>query len=119
MSRLFSFVCYLLGTPDTRRKGRKTRNALSALTSKPFIFTRSRIVLTTLEYRKIKLRELKSLVFDLIFIFVFSSFIILQYVPNHDNGKIQQIPCTSQISCRMLPETISNYFHYTLSSKNN
>ena len=58
MSRLFSFVCYLLGTPDTRRKGRKTRNALSALTSKPFIFTRSRIVLTTLEYRKIKLGEL-------------------------------------------------------------
>ena len=71
MSRLFSFVCYLLGTPDTRRKGRKTRNALSALTSKPFIFTRSRIVLTTLEYRKIKLRELKSLAFDFFYICFF------------------------------------------------
>ena len=48
------FVIYhiLLGTPDTRRKGRRTRKALSAFTSKPFILTRSRIVLTTLKWDK-------------------------------------------------------------------
>ena len=39
----------LLGTPETNRRGLKTRNALNALTSKPSIWRVDKIVLTTLE----------------------------------------------------------------------
>ena len=52
---MYTVVEYLLGTPDTRRRGRNTRNALNAFTSKPFILTRSKIVLTTLEYKECKM----------------------------------------------------------------
>ena len=52
---MYTVVEYLLGTPDTRRRGRNTRNALNAFTSKPFILTRSKIVLTTLEFKEYKM----------------------------------------------------------------
>ena len=48
----------LLGTPETKRRGLRTRNALNALTSKPSICRVDRIVLTTLKKRKKKLRDL-------------------------------------------------------------
>ena len=52
---MYTAVVYLLGTPDTRRRGLNTRNALNAFTSKPLILTRSKIVLTTLEYKECKM----------------------------------------------------------------
>ena len=44
----------LLGTPETKRKGLRTRNALNALTSKPSICRVDRIVDTTLKKVKRK-----------------------------------------------------------------
>ena len=42
----------LLGTPETRRRGLNTRNALNAFTSNPSICRKDSIVLTTLKYKK-------------------------------------------------------------------
>ena len=50
----------LLGTPETKRKGLRTRNALNALTSKPSICRVDRIVDTTLKKVKKKKLNLSS-----------------------------------------------------------
>ena len=55
---LYQIMGNLLGTPETKRRGLRTRNALNALTSKPSICRVDRIVLTTLKKRKKKLRDL-------------------------------------------------------------
>ena len=43
---------YLLGTPDTKRKGLSTRNARRAFTSNPFWSREDRIVLIKLKRKK-------------------------------------------------------------------
>lgn len=55
----------LLGTPETKRKGLRTRNALNALTSKPSICRVDRIVDTTL--KKVKGKQIIKLVMYILF----------------------------------------------------
>lgn len=43
LNMAFNTTCKL-GTPDTKRKGRSTRNALNAFTSKPWMFIRDKTV---------------------------------------------------------------------------
>ncbi len=51
-SRVTGKAVYLLGTPDTSRRGRNTLNARSAFTSKPFWSSDDKIVLIRLQKDK-------------------------------------------------------------------
>lgn len=99
---------HLLGTPETSRSGRSTRNARRAFTSKPSFIMVDSAVLTALQQsnsgrqRRTKQRSAPSRTTR------------PTHSPDHDDGEVEQVPRVAQVRAAVHHEPVRDDLHHAL-----